>query len=73
MAMPRSRASRVTSMSRATSGLASPHATERPLSAHQPSRISPQSSETRSPSSMTRGPGMPCTTSSLTDTQSEFG
>ena len=52
---------------------ASPQATESPLSAHQPSRISPQSSETRSPSLITWGPGMPWTTWSLIDTQSELG
>ena len=39
----------------------------------QPSIIAPQSIDTMSPSSITRGPGMPCTTSSLIDTQLTAG
>ena len=35
----------------------------------QPCTMAPQSTESRSPASTTRGPGMPCTTSSLTEAQ----
>ena len=34
-----------------------------------PATMAPQSMEITSPSASTRGPGMPCTTSSLTEAQ----
>ena len=70
-AMPRHMASSVTRISAATSSGTSPRAKVTAASPCQPSTIAPQSIETRSPSASTRGPGTPCTTSSLTETQSE--
>ena len=43
--------------------------TLRAASPCQPSTMAPQSIETRSPSRNTRSPGIPCTTSSFTETQ----
>ena len=51
------------------SGLGCPTKTVTAESPCQPSTMAPQSMETRSPSASSRGPGMPCTTSSLTEMQ----
>ena len=59
----------VTLISSSTSGRTSPTATVIAASPCQPSTIAPQSIEMTSPSCSTREPGMPCTTSSLTDAQ----
>src|SRR4051794_41801508 len=75
-AMPRHNASSVTSSSRRTSsGTASsaPTATVMAESPCQPSTIAPQSMEMTSPSTSTREPGMPWTTSSLTEAQMVAG
>ena len=71
--MPRHSDSSVTRISSATSGAGSPTATVIAASPCQPSTIAPQSMEMTSPSARTRSPGMPCTTSSLTDAQIEAG
>ena len=72
-AMPRHSDSSVTRISSVTSAGTSPTATVIAASPCQPSTMAPQSSETTSPSTSTRSPGMPCTTSSLTDAQIEPG
>ena len=59
----------VTRISSSTSGSTSPTATVTAASPCQPSTIAPQSMEITSPSWRVRSPGMPCTTSSLTDAQ----
>ena len=59
----------MTRISSVTSGATSPIATVIAASPCQPSTIAPQSMETMSPSVSTRSPGMPCTTSSLTEAQ----
>ena len=73
--MPRQRAASVTaeSASRAatTSGLAgSGITTVNAASPFHPSTSAPPSTETMSPARNGRSPGMPCTTSSSTETQS---
>jgi hypothetical protein len=62
-------ASSVTRISSVTSEGTSPIATVMAASPCQPSTIAPQSIEMMSPSRSTREPGMPWTTSSLTDAQ----
>ena len=71
--MPRHMACRVTSESAVTSAGTSPTATVVAASPCQPSTIAPQSMEMTSPSASTRSPGMPCTTSSLTEAQIDPG
>jgi len=71
--MPAHSAPSVTSISRRTSSGTSPIATVIAASPCQPSTIAPQSIEITSPSTSSRGPGMPCTTSSLTDAQMVAG
>ncbi len=68
-AIPAHRASSVTRISSETSGGTSPIATVIAASPCQPSTMAPQSMEITSPSTSTRLPGMPCTTSSLTEAQ----
>ena len=68
-AIPCHSASSVTRISSVTSGGTSPSATVIAASPCQPSMIAPQSMETTSPSASTRSPGIPCTTSSLTEVQ----
>ncbi len=68
-ANPRHIASSVTRISSSASSGTSPTATVIAASPCQPSTMAPQSIETTSPSSITRSPGMPCTTSSFTETQ----
>ena len=71
--MPAHMESSVASISARSSGRPAsrpPTMTEIAASPCQPSTIAPQSMEIRSPSASTREPGMPCTTSSLTDVQS---
>ncbi len=72
-AMPRHIASSVTATRSATASGTSPTGTVRAASPCQPSTIAPQSMLTTSPSARTRSPGMPCTTSSFTETQIEPG
>ncbi len=69
--MPRHIDSSVTCMRACTSSGTSPRATLIAASPCQPSTMAPQSIETRSPSASTRSPGIPCTTSSFTETQIE--
>ena len=55
-----------------TSGANSPMPNDQALSPTQPSRVAPQSMETKSPSSSTMlFDGIPCTTTSFTDAQIE--
>ena len=71
-AIPRHSESSVTSQQAAHlvgHGVSAPTATVMAESPCQPSTMAPQSMETTSPSASTRSPGMPCTTSSLTDAQ----
>jgi len=68
-AIPRHRDSSVTRISSTTSSGTAPSATVIAASPCQPSTMAPQSIETTSPSASTRSPGMPCTTSSLTEVQ----
>ena len=68
-AMPCHMAASVTSESRWSSGSAVPTITVRAESECQPSTIAPPSIEMMSPSCSTRPPGMPWTTSSLTEVQ----
>jgi hypothetical protein len=56
-------------MSSVTSAGTAPIATVVAASPCQPSTTAPQSIEMMSPSRRTRVPGMPCTTSSLTEVQ----
>ena len=68
--IPAHKASWVTRHSSAASAVAGwPTKTLRAASPCQPSTMAPQSIETRSPSRNTRSPGIPCTTSSFTETQ----
>ena len=68
-AIPRHIDSSVTRISSRASAGDRPTATVVAASPCQPSTIAPQSMETMSPSRTTRSPGMPCTTSSLTEMQ----
>ena len=72
-AIPCHMAASVTSESRWSSGSAVPTITVRAESECQPSRIAPPSMERMSPSCRTRLPGIPCTTSSLTEVQMVAG
>ena len=72
-AMPAHSAASVSLTSVVSSGRTSPTGTVIAASPCQPSTIAPQSMETRSPSRSSRSPGMPCTTSSLTEVQIEAG
>ena len=77
-AMPTQSASRVIAERRSSAGSAVPAAEEpritvRAESACQPSTIAPPSTFSTSPVCRTRSPGMPCTTSSLTEVQIEAG
>ena len=72
-AIPAHSDSSVTRISSVTSGDTSPTATVIAASPCQPSTIAPQSIEMTSPSSSTRAPGIPCTTSSLTEAQMVAG
>ena len=65
--MPARSDSRVTFMSRFASSLVGPTATVRAASPKKPSTMHPRSRPTMSPSRSFRGPGIPCTTSSLTE------
>ena len=67
--MPRHIDSSVIRISSVTSGPTSPTATVIAASPCHPSTIAPQSIEMMSPDASTRPPGMPCTTSSLTEAQ----
>ena len=71
--MPRHMDSSVTRISSSASSGTSPTAIVTAASPCQPSTIAPQSIETMSPSAITRSPGMPCTISSLTETQMVAG
>ena len=71
--MPRQSDSSVTRSSSVTSSATSPIGTVIAASPCQPSTIAPQSMETTSPSARTRCPGIPCTTSWLTDAQMVAG
>src|SRR5439155_1232661 len=73
LAMPAYRASSVTLIRRRPSGVTLPTPTVMPTSAQKPSRTRPRSRLTRSPLAILRLPGMPCTASSLIDTQIERG
>ena len=68
-AIPAHSDSSVTRISSVASAETSPTATVIAASPCQPSTMAPQSIEIRSPSTSTRSPGMPWTTSSLTDAQ----
>ncbi len=68
-AIPAHSDSSVTRISSATSAGTSPIATVIAASPCQPSTMAPQSMEITSPSTSTRLPGMPWTTSSFTDAQ----
>ena len=72
-AKPRHSDSSVTRISSAALRDTWPTPTVTAASPCQPSTMAPQSIETMSPSATTREPGMPCTTSSLTETQIEAG
>ena len=72
-AIPRHIASSVTRISSVTSAGTVPTATVIAASPCHPSTMAPQSMEMTSPSASTRPPGMPCTTSSLTEAQIEPG
>ncbi len=67
--MPAHSAASVTLISSSTSGVVEPTATVIAASPCQPSTIAPQSMEITSPSARTRPPGIPWTTSSLTEAQ----
>ena len=67
--MPRHSDSSVTRSSSTTSSATSPTGTVIAASPCQPSTMAPQSIEMTSPSASVRSPGMPCTTSSLTEAQ----
>ncbi len=71
--MADSSAARVTSIRRCDSASTSPTPTVIAASACQPSMIAPQSIETMSPASSTRGPGMPCTTTSFGEMHATAG
>ena len=68
-AIPAHSDSSVTCISSVTSSPTSPMATVIAASPCQPSTMAPQSMEITSPSTSSRLPGMPWTTSSLTDAQ----
>ena len=68
-----SSARRVTSSSRLDSSSISPTGTVTAASACQPSMMAPQSIETMSPAASRRGPGMPCTITSLGDVHTTAG
>ncbi len=72
-ASPRHSASSVTRSSSRVSGATSPIGTVMAASPCHPSTMAPQSMEMTSPSRSTRSPGMPCTTSSLTEAQMVAG
>ncbi len=71
--MPRHIDSRVTSLSRWSSGRASPTLKLIAESPCQPSTMAPKSTDTRSPAASARAPGTPCTISSLTEMQVTAG
>ena len=68
-ANPRHMLSSHTRISSTSSAQTSPTGTVIAASPCQPSTMAPQSSDTTSPSWSTRSPGIPCTTSSLTEAQ----
>ncbi len=69
-AIPASIDSRVASDSASSAGISAPTPKVNAESPCQPSRIAPQSMDTRSPAASTSAAdGMPCTTRSLTDEQ----
>ena len=72
-AIPASSDRRVTSISRAASSDTSPTGAVKAASPCQPDTTAPQSMATTSPSSRTRSPGIPWTTTSLGEAQITAG
>ena len=72
-AIPAQRASSVARLRASAAAVTSPTGTVIAASPCQPATMAPQSIEIRSPSASTRDPGMPCTTSSLTEVQITAG